>query len=209
MIDAYELPVRWRALWRTVASGDSEAVYQGLAARYAEPHRAYHTLEHIGECLLHLDSARRLLSRPAAVELALWFHDAVYDPRRADNEEQSARLARHVLLTEGVEMGLVESVAAMIRLTSHERDDLEGDAAVLCDVDLAILGAEPERFDRYDAAIRREYDWVPEEIYNRGRGRVLARFLDRPHIYHSPFFRDGREKRARENIARAIQRYRI
>jgi predicted metal-dependent HD superfamily phosphohydrolase len=147
------------------------------------------------------------LVESAEVELAIWFHDAVYDPRRGDNEEQSARLAEEQLIAAEVDPVSATHVANLIRLTNHEHDQLEGDAAVLCDVDLAILGAEPRRFERYDAAIRQEYEWVPESVYRIERGRVLARFLDRPHIYHTPFFHDMLEERARENLTRAIKAY--
>jgi predicted metal-dependent HD superfamily phosphohydrolase len=201
------LRFRWREVWQTVTGSDGDPIFDDLQIRYAEPHRAYHTLEHVGECLLHLDSARHLLKQPVEVELAVWFHDAVYDPRRTDNEEQSAQLARRVLLPEGIETSVVERVMELIRLTTHEHDYLEGDAALMCDIDLAILGAEPKRFDRYDRAIRQEYVWVPEEIFRRERGKLLARFLDRPHIYHTPFSRDRLEKQARENLARAMLIY--
>ena len=87
------LLVRWRAAWPSVAAAGVDAIFHDLTARYAEPQRAYHTMEHVTECLSHFDTARHLLARPDEVELALWFHDAVYDPRRGDNEEQSARLA--------------------------------------------------------------------------------------------------------------------
>jgi predicted metal-dependent HD superfamily phosphohydrolase len=207
MITPRELSIRWRALWQTVADRDGDALYQGLSVRYAEPHRAYHTLEHIGECLLQLDMARHLLVHPVEAELAIWFHDAVYNPRRSDNEEQSALLAEEQLQTAGVDRAVAGRTAALIRLTTHERGNLIGDEAFLCDVDLAILGAEPERFDRYDAAIRQEYNWVPEAVYRVERGRVLARFLGRSHIYHSAFFRDRLERQARENLAKAIRRY--
>jgi predicted metal-dependent HD superfamily phosphohydrolase len=205
MSDVDDLAARWRGVW---TFGHSQAVYNELVARHAEPHRAYHTLEHIEECLRHLDMARHLIARPVEVELAVWFHDAVYDPRRGDNEEQSAALARQRLRAGGADEGMAARVADLIQLTNHAHPDLTGDAAVLCDVDLAILGAEPARFDRYDAAISREYDWVPLDIYRIERGHVLARFLDRPRVYHTSYFYDMLEARARANLWRAAARYR-
>lgn len=199
---------RWRGVWRAVTGRSGDDVYRELVGRNSEPHRAYHTLEHIGECLFYLDSARHLLLRPIEVELAVWFHDAIYNPRRGDNEAQSALLAERQLTAAGAEDGIKTQMADLIRLTTHQDDHLTGDGAILCDIDLAILGAEPERFDRYDEAIRREYDWVPENVYRVERGRVLEHFLKRPHIYHTPFFSLRLENQARQNIMRVIPQYR-
>ena len=180
--------------------GKDEAHFDRLVAQYCQPHRAYHNLEHIRECLEHLDAARHLAARPIEVELAIWFHDAIYDPQRTDNEERSALLAEETLRAVGSEMETARRVGDLIRLTTHTSQDLTGDEALLCDVDLAILGAEPGRFARYDADIRQEYDWVPEDVYRRERMRVLERFLERPRIYRTPFFYDRLERQARANI---------
>lgn len=170
---------RWRALWSGDAV-DGDAIYRDLVARYAEPHRAYHTLDHVADCLHWLDEVRPLLARPDEAEWAIWFHDAVYDPQRADNEERSAALAAEALTALAVDAAVGARVADLIRLTSHTTDALTADGAVVCDIDLAILGAPPQRFEQYDAAIRQEYAWVPEAIFRRERKRVLAGFLGRP-----------------------------
>ena len=196
----------WRALWPGGAA-EGESIYRDLVVRYSEPQRAYHTLDHVADCLRWLDEVRPLLARADEAALALWFHDAVYDPRRADNEEQSAALAAAVLLAVGVGEDAVGRAAGLIRLTRHTAAELTGDGALICDVDLAILGAPPERFEQYDAAIRREYAWVPEEIFRRERARVLAGFLARPRIYHTPTFADTLEQQARANLSVAVRRY--
>jgi predicted metal-dependent HD superfamily phosphohydrolase len=208
MSEPQDLFARWRGVWQAVAVGGGDDVYGELARHYSEPHRAYHTLEHIGECLLHLDSAGHLLSQPAEVELAVWFHDAVYDPHRGDNEERSAVLAVETLLTADGDKAMAERVGDLIRLTTHSRDQLVGDGAMICDIDLAIFGAEQQRFERYDADIRREYDWVAVQIYRQERGRLLASFLARPRIFQTSFFHDRFEDRARKNLERAILLYR-
>ena len=201
------LPGRWRALWPgDAAQGD--AVYRDLVARYGEPQRAYHTLAHVATCLRWLDEVQPLLARPTEAEWALWFHDAVYDSRRADNEAQSAQLAAGALRAAGVSEDAVGRVAELIRLTAHATAGLSSDAALVCDIDLTILGAEPAAFAAYDAAIRREYAWVPEDIFRRERARVLAGFLARPRIYHTPYFVDALEQRARANLEAALRRYR-
>ena len=200
------LAARWRALWAGEPAAAS--VYADLRARYGEAHRAYHTPAHVAGCLAWLDQARPLLARPREAELALWFHDAVYDPRRADNEAQSAALAAAALPALGLDAAAVGRVAGLIRLTSHTAAGPAGDGALVVDIDLAILGAPPADFAGYDAAIRQEYAWVPDDIFRRERARLLEVFLARPRLYVTPYFRDRLEARARANLAWAIARYR-
>jgi predicted metal-dependent HD superfamily phosphohydrolase len=207
MIGPDRLFSRWLDTWWAVTATDGNAVYQDLVARYAEPQRAYHTLEHIVECLGHFDAARHLAERPVEVEAAIWFHDAIYDPRSGDNEEQSALLAEQQMRTAGADDASVARIAALIRTTTHASTYFEGDAALLVDVDLAILGTKPERFERYDAAIRQEYAWVPDTVFRRERARVLAGFMARPRIYFTTFFNYQFEGQARANIMAALQRY--
>lgn len=200
----------WARTWHALVGergADGATVFDELAARYNEAHRAYHNLNHIANCLITLESAADLTERLTEVEAAVWFHDAVYDPRRADNEARSAALAERLLGRAGVAAPVVARIAEQIRLTTHQRDDLTGDAAVLCDVDLSILGAPPERFAAYDAAIREEYAWVPDGGYRAGRGRLLVRFLDRPRIYQTEHFHARLEDAARVNLMRALKLY--
>lgn len=133
------------------------------------------------------------------MELAIWFHDAIYDTRRSDNEEVSARLAVECLGPLGVTGAVLERIAQLIRWTQHH--DAEGrDGELLIDIDLGILGQSPEVFERYDAQIRAEYAWVPEEAYRAGRAQVLRSFLDRARIYRTPVFREACEDAARANL---------
>ena len=146
-----------------------------LEACYAEPHRHYHTLAHAEKVLAALPS------RSPALALSAWLHDAVCYPRRPDNEERSADLARALLLPLGVPEGVVAETERLILLTkTHRADDADGQA--LLDADLAILASPPEEYDAYAAAIRREYAWVAEDAYRAGRTEVLERFLARPRI---------------------------
>jgi predicted metal-dependent HD superfamily phosphohydrolase len=209
MSDEDALLRRWRALWPGGMGATVDAIYFDLLARYSQPHRAYHTLDHVAGCLHWLDEIRSLLAHPDEVELALWFHDAVYDPRRADNEEQSAALASEALRALGGTAEAAERVAELIRLTAHRATELSGDEALVCDIDLAILGAEPAAFAAYDAAIRREYAWVPEDVFRRERARVLAGFLARPRIYYTATFVAALEQRARVNLDGAIRHLRM
>jgi predicted metal-dependent HD superfamily phosphohydrolase len=194
----------WQALWRKLGAQADEALFQRLVAAYSEPHRHYHTLQHLRECLEMFASVRQLAQRPAEAELALWFHDAVYDPTRADNEERSAGWARQSVLDAGLTQDVAARVHAMVMATKHAEVPQDADTQLLVDVDLAILGAAPQRFDESDAQVRREYAHVPEADFRPGRTRVLRGFLQRPRIYATELFRRRFEAQARENLARAI-----
>ena len=150
----------------------------------------------------------REASEPAHLELAIWFHDAVYDPKRTDNEEQSAQWALASLSQAGAGPSDGATVADLIRATNHRDANPSGDAALLCDVDLAVLGASPRRYHSYERAIRAEYAWVPGPQYRTGRADVLRGFLDREHIYATGPFHRRYEPRARRNLARALAQLR-
>ncbi len=178
-------------------------LFDQLVVAYGEVGRYYHTDRHISQCLRHFQSFRHLAQQPGEIEVALWFHDAVYDSRRRDNEALSAEWAMRYLKAEGVESGVVNRIAAMILATKmHGTQD--ADTALLLDIDLGILGSSPEAFEAYDRAIRLEYAWVPEAEYRSGRAKVLQQFLDRPHLYQTPDCRDRYEAQARSNLERKI-----
>ena len=177
-----------------------------LEAAYAEPHRRYHTRRHIEDCLAKLDAwpglgaaERRLLT------WAIWWHDAVYDPRASDNEAQSAELARADLPALGASAAEVEEVARLILLTAgHAVAGGDRLGEVLVSIDLSILAAAPGDYDAYVRDVRAEYAHVPEDLWRRGRGAVLQRFLDAAVIFPDPAFRAAHETRARDNLAREI-----
>jgi predicted metal-dependent HD superfamily phosphohydrolase len=173
-------------------------------ARYSEPHRSYHTLRHLKECFVKLDELRPLAERPAEVELALWFHDAIYDPRRHDNERRSADWASETALALGVEAHAAQRLHALVMTTRHDAEPRGVDEQILVDVDLAILGADAARFGEYEKQVREEYRWVPAMLYRRTRKAILQGFLSRPTIYRTPLFIERYERPARENLARSL-----
>jgi predicted metal-dependent HD superfamily phosphohydrolase len=161
---------RWLALCEAAAAPGAHAGwYERLTAAYAEAHRHYHNQQHIAECLAQFDAARHLARDPIAVELALWFHDAVYDPRKADNEEQSAALAKRCLAELGLGDALAETVAALIMTTKTHGVRADSDAALTVDIDLSILGQDEKRFSEYEQQICREYAWVPQLVFTAKR----------------------------------------
>jgi predicted metal-dependent HD superfamily phosphohydrolase len=177
-----------------------------LLERYGEPHRRYHNLDHIHACLQMLAGVAGISDADRhVIGLALWWHDAIYDPARADNEARSADLAASALKAAGEPETVRREVDRLIRLTAGHAVD-EGDrlGALLVSIDLSILGAAPEAYDRYAAAIREEYDFVPEPLYRAGRQAVLKRFLDADPIFPEPTFAARFEAPARANLARKL-----
>jgi len=196
----------WQRLWGELGARQvNGGLMNQLVAAYSEPQRHYHTLQHLRECLAHVDAAATLARRPAEVELALWFHDAVYEPRRADNEERSADWARASVRAAGCEEAAAQRVHALVLATrTHEAPADDPDTRLLLDIDLAILGAAPERFAQYERQIRAEYAHVPEADFRAGRARILAGLLARERLYATDPFRDALEQRARANLQQAL-----
>lgn len=191
------------ALHSVGAHGGVDLLFSDLARRYSEPHRHYHTLQHVHACLTWLDWMAGTAQRVAEVELALWFHDAVYLPGMCGNEQASAELARQVLGGMGTPLVVVERIAASIAATEHHQA-VSADGALVVDLDLSILGAEPNTYDEFERRVRQEYALVPIDTYRCGRGRVLQGFLGRSRIYHTAAVHELLESKARSNLQRAI-----
>lgn len=195
---------RWQELWgRLGAAESSDVVFESLLAAHAEPQRYYHTAQHLTECFARLTELRATAERPDEIELALWFHDGVYNTTHKDNEERSAAWARETALANGLSAEVVDRIVALILMTRHSTVTRATDSAVIVDCDLGILAAPRERFDEYERQIREEYAWVPAAIYKFERRKVLRGFTSRQWIYSTELFRRLHEARARENIARA------
>lgn len=176
-----------------------------LLRQYDEAGRRYHDVQHLAEVLAHCDALIDEAANPRIVELAAWFHDAVYDVHRGDSEERSARLATAALPAYSFDADEAAETARLVRLTAtHEVADHDHDAAVLCDADLAILGSDRERYDEYTRQVRAEYHHVLEPDFLRGRREVLQRLLDHESLFHTALGREWWEQRARENIGREL-----
>lgn len=170
-----------------------------LFARYAEVHRHYHNLAHLEHMLGVLDS---LSPQSDALELAIWFHDVVYDPKSSKNESLSAGFFQEHLGA-ALSPGIVADVTRLILATDHARPRTGAeDEDLLRDLDLAILAAPPDEYRVYREAIRREYSHVPDLDFAKGRRAVLTRFLEN-RIYHTAAFVNS-ESVARENLAHEI-----
>jgi len=155
---------------------------------------------------LLFDQTSSLAAHPEEVELAIWFHDAVYDTRRSDNEQRSAEWAEAIIQQSGLSREIAKRVTSSVLATRHQEEVTDNDAQLLVDVDLSILGREPAVFSRYEENIRKEYAWVPEEVFRRERVKILRGFSDRQHIYYHREYREKFEARARANLEQAIAR---
>jgi predicted metal-dependent HD superfamily phosphohydrolase len=186
-----------------------QAAWLQIVTCYSEPHRYYHTLDHIGYVLDGLSEILHpALILPSEertnVRLAAWYHDIVYDTHRHDNEERSSEMARDTLGTLGVPESRVARICELIEMTKHHQAPANDFAAHwFLDADLSILGGTPEDYAKYAAGIRKEYAWVPEYNYYSQRRAILNRFLQRPWIFLTGSYQ-AFELDARANITAEI-----
>jgi predicted metal-dependent HD superfamily phosphohydrolase len=197
--------MNWQSLWQNLDLVPPNNLLAELQAAYAQPERFYHNQQHLQECLSLLAEVEHLAKQPQQIALALYFHDAVYDPQAYDNEAQSAAWAAHVLKSSGASLVLIARIKQLIMATQHHVvDGDDNDAKLLLDIDLAILGQDSARFSEYEQQIKQEYTWVADEAFKQGRGQVLTSFLQREWIYQSEYFRSRLEQQARLNIQAAL-----
>ncbi len=209
-----DLLERWR---RFVASAGSpsvsdqavDAAFHDLARRYGDPRRAYHNVDHLRHCFRELDGARRhpaYASRDLrAIELALWFHDAVYRSFWSNNEAKSADLMETVAPGLGFSPEVVAATRRMIEGTKAHASTDDPDEQLMFDCDLSILGQEEPVFARFQQGVRKEYQWVPGFLYARRRRTFLESLLARPAIFQSVPLHAAYESSARRNIEAAVR----
>ena len=199
-------PERWTQLWRmTTGQIPPLEYFWQLATMYSEPHRHYHNERHIADCLTEFDNARDATAGTRAIELAIWFHDAIYEPHATDNEELSAQLAAEWIKKFGGKPALADSVHNLV-LATKTHESTNNEAALLLDVDLSILGRPPERFDEYERQIREEYFWVEQSVFDAKRAEILRQFQGRDRIYQTDYFFQRLESQARLNLQASIEK---
>ena len=190
---------RWDALMARLGLPPSRDVFERLQGLHAEPHRHYHTADHVNALLRHLDAHRELARRADLIEIAIWFHDAVYRPGSKTNERDSADMAVAVLAPH-LDTDDVAFVERTIVLTADHGDTDDPDTQLMLDLDLSILAASPETYADYASRIRREFRRVPGFLFRRGRRKVLRHFLAMPRIYKRDAIAALWEDRARTNL---------
>jgi predicted metal-dependent HD superfamily phosphohydrolase len=191
-----------RAAGSTAGVVDLEGAAMDLLHRWGAPSRGYHDVEHLTEVLARL--AELGVDDPAAV-LAAWFHDAVYAGRPGEDERDSAELARRELAALGVPDAVLDRVAHLVLVTA-DHQPAAGDpvAAALCDADLAVLASSPERYRRYVAGVRSEYEHVDDETFRAGRSALLRALLERPRLYRTEEASRRWEDAARRNVQEEV-----
>lgn len=200
--------VKFLGLWKRIeASGNGESVFYELKRAYAERHREYHNEEHIRHCLAEFGKVWRVLRWPSAVEMAIWFHDAVFVPGASDNEERSAKLAQEMLWVGGVSDEMRMRVVDLIMATKHDGkiSPRDPDAIMLADIDLSPLGARPQVFAKNAQRIRREMRMGNAEFFMK-QALFLKKLFQQTSIYGTDFFYDKYEWQARKNIERFARR---
>jgi predicted metal-dependent HD superfamily phosphohydrolase len=208
-LDDTALAATWDAAWSAIGQPAPAGLQAEVMAAWSEPHRHYHDKRHLRECLALWARWREHSARPGEVAIALWFHDAIYDPQAGSNELSSAAWAARSLVRAGADSDTAQRVHDLVMATQHDGPAALGsspDARLLVDIDLSILGSPPERFERYDQDVRKEYAWVPGFRYQEARAQVLQRFLDRPRLYHGEHAVALLEAQARINLAAALSR---
>jgi predicted metal-dependent HD superfamily phosphohydrolase len=197
---------RFSALWaRCVASPPSPSaatVYAALAQRLGAPERLFHNLEHIAECLRHLDRVATLVGDRDAVELALWFHDAEYTPGDASNERRSAEL--FMSMAAGAAPVLRRRVMGLILATRHRKPARTLDRRYIEDIDLVGFGAPWEQFMRNGDLLRDEFASQPDAQYYRGQVGFLSMLERRQDFFLTDYFRARYESVAKDNIRRLL-----
>jgi len=194
----------WHQLMMAFGIPENNETYHRLLAAYSEKHRAYHTLEHIEACFRHFDSVQEQFNYPHEIELALWFHDVIYKPLSATNEEDSANLAKSFLSQNAVSSEIIERINDLIMLTKDHVAPQSKDAKLMLDIDLSILGTERHIYAQFEKGVRQEYKRVPSFIFKKKRKDILESFAGRSRIYHTAYFFDRLETQAKRNLTWAI-----
>ena len=200
---------RFFLLLDRISSGVDQSVYENIydliEHNYSQPTRHYHTMEHVQTCLDLFEDLYLTCSCPNEIEFALWYHDVFYDPTAHDNEMRSAHRAYFDGTRLGVDHTFVDLVERLILATQHKKDSYADDEALVVDLDLAILGMDRAKFTAYEEGIRKEYSFVPEEAFRKGRSDILKGFLARKTIFNTAHFIEKYEDKARENLRFSIQ----
>jgi predicted metal-dependent HD superfamily phosphohydrolase len=202
-LEEKELADRFCALWRRCAdaAAQPEPVWQMLQERYKEPHRFYHTLAHLNQCLGELDTAAGQIEQADATEMAIWFHDIIYQYGAKDNEDLSAAT---FLEAAGAHMAadFVGRVCELISATKHAGAAQDAGIACMVDIDLSGFGLPWEGYLADSNALREEAPGVSDKQYYQGKLRFLDELQRWPSLFQTGYFRERLESTAQANIAR-------
>lgn len=196
---------RFYAYWMTFSTQlqlsdvQCATIYHGLLKAYTEPQRAYHSVQHIVECLDLFYQIAHELKDPIAVQMAIWFHDAIYDPKSSRNELCSAEWMKQICAAY-LDQPTIEKIYRWIMATQQHQASVDSDLNYLLDIDLAILASDSDRFIEYEQQIQFEYAWVDPEIYPVKRAQVLAHFQQMQPLFQTAYFQNNFEQQAKLNL---------
>jgi predicted metal-dependent HD superfamily phosphohydrolase len=201
LVDEKILSERFYTLWQACEGADPNRVWEALSQHYQEPHRFYHTLAHLAQCLKELDNAKDHIEEFRATEMAIWFHDIIYQYGARDNEALSAEYFRTVAAPT-MPANFVDRVCEFIVATQHTGAAQDEAVAFVVDIDLSGFGLPWEGYMADSDALRLEAGSIGDEQYYQGKMRFLSELQKWPSLFQSPFFRDRLEERAHSNIVR-------
>ena len=192
----------WQRAWTALGTPAPEGVFESLLARWSEPHRRYHTLQNIDEGIAHLEPVLHLAERPGDVEIALWFHDAIYVPGDPANERQSAAL--FLTHAAGTAPAFRRRVCALVLTTRSNRTPRSNDCKFIDDIDLAGFGASWDDFMYNGGLLRREFAAQSDADYYRGLSSFIHSLKRRPRFFRTEWFARRYEKQAQDNLTRLL-----
>jgi len=199
-------PLRRRFERLAKGLGLAAGKFDELNACYGQPERHYHGWRHVAECLARFDAVRHLLADPRAVELALWYHDAVCRPGFQGNELQSAEMAYQALLP--VDQPMALKVRAFIRATDYGKPpELEDpDLDFLRDIDFAAFGKPYAEFREDLVRLQREMRLAadPQAGTEHQIAFYEAILSGEFEIFRTAEFATQFRDRARDNVRRAL-----
>ncbi|HPT66084.1 MAG TPA: hypothetical protein PK257_02120 [Candidatus Woesebacteria bacterium] len=201
-----KLNKHWNDLCQRLNINKDQNSFNEIVKNYSESHRHYHNLKHIDNSLGEFELIKDKLNNPEAVELAIWYHDIVYNLYESDNEEQSAELAKTFCQKNNLSPDFTKQVEDHILFTKHTSLINNSDSQYLADIDMSILGKQPDIFDIYEKQIYKEYSTLYSKAdYQKGRTKFFKTILKHP-IYTTDFFKNRYEQAARDNIQRTINK---
>jgi predicted metal-dependent HD superfamily phosphohydrolase len=201
------LKERFNSLWNQyVSENHSEHVFSLLTEKYTGSDRFYHNLHHVKHCLENYNKCKKDIIEDFQIELAIWFHDVINEPKMKDNEEESARVFGELAQNGHISKDAINMIKKLILTTKHNVIPQNLSERVIVDVDLSIFGAPEQEFEKYDNHIRQEYSFVEENNYRKARSEILESFLNRDSIFCTSFFRKRYEENARTNLRKTIEK---
>ena len=171
--------------------------FNEIKIHYNSKERAYHNLTHIAQSMKEYDNFNIYSPK---IELAIWYHDVIYNPKRNDNEEKSSEFAKNQLTNMNVNHSLINDSIRIINSTKHTYLLSNLDEMIMSDIDLSIFGKDKQRLIQYEEGIRFEYSFVPENVYRIERSKILKRFFEKDRIYYIDFFHNRYEEKAKRNL---------